>query len=89
MPENLQNEEIIKQIRRRPGMYFGRVDERGVEQFVYELVSNAIDSHLANQASFVKVELDGATISVTDEAKALKKLNADGYTYLIVNSTTL
>jgi DNA gyrase/topoisomerase IV subunit B len=37
MSENLQNEEIIKEIRRRRGMYFGCVDERGVEQFVYKV----------------------------------------------------
>jgi DNA gyrase subunit B len=70
-PENLQNEEIIKQIRRLPAMYFGRLGDRAVEQFVYELVSNVIDSYLANQASFVKVELNGATISVMDDGQGL------------------
>jgi DNA gyrase subunit B len=71
MSKNLQNEEIIKQVRRRPCMYFGSIGERGVEQFVYELVSNVIDSYLANQSSFVKVELNGTTISVMDDGIGL------------------
>ena len=61
MPENLQNDDI-ERVRRQPVMYFGSTGERGVEQFVYELVTNAIDSYLANQASFVKVELDGVQL---------------------------
>ncbi|MBD2497829.1 hypothetical protein [Nostoc sp. FACHB-280] len=57
-------------IRRRGGIYFGR-GVRGTEQFVYELVSNVLDSYLANQATFVNVTLDGATISVVDDGPGL------------------
>ncbi|MCL1476018.1 ATP-binding protein [Argonema antarcticum] len=71
MPEDLRNEEIIKHIRYRPAMYFGSVGTRGVEQFVYELVSNVLDTYLANQATFVNVKLDGTTISVVDDGPGL------------------
>jgi DNA gyrase subunit B len=71
MTEYLSSEEIIEHIRRRPGMYFGSVGVRGVEQFVYELVSNVLDSYLMNQATFVNVNLDGATISVVDDGSGL------------------
>ncbi|MBD2181139.1 hypothetical protein H6S82_02920 [Planktothrix sp. FACHB-1355] len=71
MPEDLRNEEIIKQIRYRPGMYFGSVGARGVEQFVYELVSNVLDFYLVDRATFVNIKLDGATISVVDDGPGL------------------
>jgi DNA gyrase subunit B len=52
-------------------MYFGDVGARGVEQFVYELVANPLDSYLANQATFVNVELNGTTISVVDDGPGM------------------
>lgn len=70
MPEDLRNEEI-KRIRHRPSMYLGYGGVRGVEQLIYELVSNVLDFYLVNQATFVNVELDGATISVVDDGPGL------------------
>ncbi|GAC1483143.1 MAG: hypothetical protein NVS2B14_21540 [Chamaesiphon sp.] len=69
--EYLSCEELIKAIRLRPGMYFGSIGPRGIEQFVYELVANVLDAYLANQATFVNVDIDEATISVVDDGLGL------------------
>ncbi|VEP12322.1 conserved hypothetical protein [Hyella patelloides LEGE 07179] len=60
--------ELIESIRRRPGMFFGSVGERGVEQFIYELVANIIDRFLVDEATFVKVTIQDSTITVIDDA---------------------
>ncbi len=69
--EIIKSIQIIKNIRQRPGMYFGSVGSCGVEQFIYELVANVLDYHLADRASFVNVELDGAKILVVDDGPGL------------------
>lgn len=70
MSKYLSHIEETNAIRRRGGIYFGR-GVRGTEQFVYELVANVLDCYLANQATFVNVTLDGATISVVDDGPGL------------------
>lgn len=64
-------EPTIAAVRLRPGLYFGSVGSTGVEQFVYELVSNVLDSYLAGRATFVNVKLAGAKISVMDDGEGL------------------
>ena len=52
-------------------MYFGSVGAQGVEQLVYELVSNVLDLYLTNQATFVDIELSEAAFSVADDGPGL------------------
>jgi DNA gyrase subunit B len=61
----------VEGVRKRPGMYFGSTDVRGMELFVYELVANAIDAYLAGMATFVSVDLDENRIIVVDDGQGL------------------
>ncbi|MFF1415381.1 ATP-binding protein [Streptomyces sp. NPDC058289] len=59
-------------IRRRPGMYIGSIGERGLHQLVYEVISYAVDEHLAGHADSIDVTItaDGS-IRVADNGRGL------------------
>lgn len=58
-------------IRKRPGMYIGPTDSRGVEHMVFELVANAIDQYLAHKATKVEVTVQGGLITIRDDGCGL------------------
>jgi DNA gyrase subunit B len=59
-------------VRRRPGMYIGdNLEPAGSLQMVMELVSNAIDQHLAGHASAIDIDVDADSVTVTDDGRGL------------------
>ena len=65
--------EGLEPVRKRPGMYIGGVDARGLHHLVNEIVDNAIDEVINGYATRIELTLfpDGREIEVTDNGRGI------------------